>query len=77
MEELNHGWVRLDRGVPSPIYTGWEKLEMETEWVGCISHPELGNFDINKEVYIVMVPIIFGDMNFTSTIKSVPDFVLF
>ena len=50
---------------------------METEWVGCISHPELGNFDINKEVYIVMVPIIFGDMNFTSTIKSVPDFVLF
>ena len=32
-------WVGLDQDVPSPIYKGWEKLGMEIEWVGDISHP--------------------------------------
>ena len=31
----------------------------------------MGSFDINEEVNIVLVLVIFGDINFTSTIKSV------
>ena len=31
----------------------------------------MGSFDINKKVNIVLISVIFGDINFTSTIKSV------
>ena len=31
----------------------------------------MGSFDINEEVNIILIPVIFGDINFTSTIKSI------